>query len=111
MLNATLNDPGDGAADEEGGGAGQGITFDAWKLVEDENAEPDEDGNVPGPKAPDFVHVPNVIRQQRIKFFGIPKLGGYLAVPIAHKKYLHAGVFEGGAAEGSDAAADVAEGE
>eukprot|EP00936_MAST-01D_sp_MAST-1D-sp1_P000133 g133.t1 len=94
MLNATLNDPGDGAADEEGGGAGQGITFDAWKLVEDENAEPDEDGNVPGPKAPDFVHVPNVIREPRMKFYGIPLLGGYLAVPITCKRYLHDAVYD-----------------
>ena len=80
--------------DEEGGPKGKGVTFDVWKLVEPEDPQPDEEGNVPGPKAPDFVHVPNVIRDARVKFFGVPKLGGYLAVPISTNSYLQPTVFD-----------------
>lgn len=87
-----VEEPDDG--DEEGGPKGKGVTFDAWKLVEPEDPQPDDEGNVPGPKAPDFVHVPNVIRDGRVKFFGVPKLGGYLAVPISTNSFLQPTVFD-----------------
>lgn len=40
---------------------------------------------------PEQVLVENVVRDPRIKFFGIPKLGAYLALPISYGSWLHPG--------------------
>jgi len=69
----------------------QGISFDAFKLPEPEPEEMDEEGN-PIPKPPPQMQpliVDNVMREKRIKFFGIPKLGSYVAVPFTYKSVDH----------------------
>ena len=66
-----------------------GVTFDALKEEVDENAQVDEEGNMPAPKALDFIHIPNVIRNDRVLLYGIPKLGAYAAKGIKYKSYLH----------------------
>jgi hypothetical protein len=38
---------------------------------------------------PKYVHIENVIREPAMKFFGIPKLGAYLAVPVTYSTWLH----------------------
>lgn len=40
---------------------------------------------------PEHVLVENVMRNPRVKFFGMPKLGSYLALPITYDSWLHAG--------------------
>jgi hypothetical protein len=85
MVGKTLASP----PEEEGTGEGAGVSFDVWKAIEEEDAE----GN-PTSRMPDYKHVENVIREPRMSFFGIPKLGGYLAVPFKHDSYLHPGVFD-----------------
>jgi hypothetical protein len=50
---------------------------------------------------PEYKHVENVIRDPKISFFGIPKLGAYLAVPFKYESYIHPGVFDP-VAEGGD---------
>ncbi|CAN0031897.1 unnamed protein product, partial [Scytosiphon promiscuus] len=87
-------DPEDGEAQEEG------VTFNLWKKTEQPPpAEPvfDEDGelipdeNEPELIPPEHVVVDNVVRDPRVKFFGIPKLGAYLALPITYGSWLHPG--------------------
>jgi len=72
----------------------QGISFDAFKLPEvPESEEGEEDGSGEDgtsitpkviPKAQPLV-IENVMREKRCKFFGIPKLGAYVAVPFTYK--------------------------
>ncbi|CAN0064085.1 unnamed protein product [Pylaiella littoralis] len=87
-------DPEDGEAKEEG------VTFNLWKKSEQPPpAEPvfDEEGElVPDETEPELIPpeqvlVENVVRDPRIKFFGIPKLGAYLALPISYGSWLHPG--------------------
>lgn len=64
---------------------------------EDKPAE-DEDGTgedaadkpPPGPRYLEQLVVPNVVRDEAVKFFGVPKLGAYVAVPIRFQSCLHA---------------------
>ncbi|KAH9104137.1 hypothetical protein AeMF1_019694 [Aphanomyces euteiches] len=73
-----------------------GLTFDVMKEIEaDPDAPPDADGNPPPPAIPPFVHVENVIREPRIQYFGIPRMGAYLAKGIKYKSYLHGEVAQG----------------
>lgn len=68
----------------------QGISFDAFKLPEVPEGEAEEEvpeGEEPPPPKPAPKPVPliveNVMRQKRCKFFGIPKLGAYAAIPVS----------------------------
>jgi hypothetical protein len=38
---------------------------------------------------PAYVHIENVIREPAVKYYGIPKLGAYLAVPVTYSTWLH----------------------
>lgn len=67
----------------------QGITFDAFREVEDPAAPVDEDGNALSPAVPRFLHVENVLREPRMKFFHVPKLGAYLTRGLKYKSFLH----------------------
>lgn len=70
----------------------QGISFDAFKIPEvTEPEEVDEEGNpIPRPAPqPQPLVVDNVMREKRIKFFGIPKLGSYVAIPFSYKSVDH----------------------
>lgn len=49
------------------------------------------DENEPELIPPEHVMVDNVVRDPRVKFFGIPKLGAYLALPITYGSWLHPG--------------------
>ncbi|CBN73873.1 conserved unknown protein [Ectocarpus siliculosus] len=87
-------DPEDGEAKEEG------VTFGLWKKTEqpppaeavyDEEGEIVPDENEPELIPPEHVLIENVVRDPRVKFFGIPKLGAYLALPITYGSWLHPG--------------------
>ena len=58
-------------------------------YIEQEGPE-DEDGN-PTTVFPTHLHVPNVVRDEKMQFFGVPKIGAYLACPIKFNSYLHEG--------------------
>lgn len=69
----------------------QGISFDAFKLPEvpeSEEGEEGEDGSSVTPKVipkAQPLMIENVMREKKCKFFGIPKLGAYVAVPFTYK--------------------------
>lgn len=72
----------------------QGLSFDAFKIPEvpeDEEPQLDADGNpIPKPTPlPVPVIVDNVMREKRIKFFGIPKLGSFAAIPLSFDSIDH----------------------
>jgi len=72
-----------------------GLSFDAFKLPEvPEEEEPEElpEGEEPPPKVipvPSPLIVDNVMRNPNIKFFGVPKLGAYGAVPLSYATVDH----------------------
>ncbi|CAM9737764.1 unnamed protein product [Ascophyllum nodosum] len=76
----------------------EGVTFDLWKKTEtppepepvyDEDGELVPDEEEPELIPPEHVLVENVMRNPRVKFFGIPKLGSYLALPITYDTWLY----------------------
>jgi hypothetical protein len=71
----------------------EGVTFDLFVGTEPpETDEPTEgdDGEEPGLIYPEEVVVSNVVRDSRVKFFGVPSIGAYAAVPMKFKSCLHA---------------------
>lgn len=78
----------------------QGITFDVFKEdepVEEEREEEvlDEDGNpiIKPPKEipeqfPKYLFVPEVVRDPRMHYFKVPKLGSYLAIRLEYDSCL-----------------------
>jgi len=82
--------------------ANEGITWDVYKIPEVEEPEVDEDGNPMPVPAPEYLHIPNVLREYsvdpetgekgdlKMKFFNYPQLGSYLCVPCNYGSSLHA---------------------
>jgi hypothetical protein len=72
----------------------QGCSFEAFKLpVVEEPEEPAEGEEAPPPPPPPVAQpliVDNVMRDSRIQFFGIPKLGSFVAVPLLYDSCDHA---------------------
>lgn len=75
--------------DAEEAPVGQGLTFDCFKVPEEppeeaaEDADPDNPPPPKPPRLPSPLVVDNVMREPKIKFFGIPKLGAYVAIPFS----------------------------
>ena len=73
----------------------QGLSFDAFKVPEIPEEEPVEvpEGEEPPPPRPPPVPLPlvvdNCMRDKRCKFFGIPLLGAYVAVPFSFQSLDH----------------------
>jgi hypothetical protein len=100
--------------EEEDAPQRQGITFDCFIIPEapEEEAPPDDEGEAPPPKPAPTAQplvVDNTMRETRCKFFGIPKLGSFVAIPVMYDSSDH----EGGMAPGPtpEEAAPPAEGE
>jgi hypothetical protein len=79
-----------------------GVSFEAFKVPEvpeeeaaAEEAAEGEEGAAPVKKGPPPLSnliVPNVMRDKRVKFFGIPKLGAFVACPFGYSSFEHDGV-------------------
>jgi hypothetical protein len=72
----------------------QGMSFDAFKIPPQEETEEPTEGEdsiqTKPPPVPLPVIVDNVMRDNRIQFFGVPKLGSYVAVPFLYNSCDHA---------------------
>jgi hypothetical protein len=72
-----------------------GLSFDVFKLPEVPEPEEEEElaeGEEPPPRVipkPSPLHIENVLRDPRVKFFGIPKLGAYAAIPLEYASLDH----------------------
>lgn len=75
-----------------------GASFEAFKVPEvpeeeaAEEAAEGEEGAAPVKKGPPPLSnliVPNVMRDKRVKFYGIPKLGSFVACPFGYSSYEH----------------------
>jgi len=77
----------------------QGLTFDVFKEdeeqppAEEENAEEEEDGVEKPPKEPEevfpkHVYVAEVVREPRMHYYRVPRLGCYLAIKLEYESCL-----------------------
>jgi hypothetical protein len=72
----------------------QGVSFEAFKVPEvpESDEPPPDDGQetvAKGPPALLPLVINNVMRDKRVKFFGIPKLGAYVAIPFTYASIDH----------------------
>eukprot|EP00742_Colponemidia_sp_Colp-10_P004074 GILJ01004347.1.p1 GENE.GILJ01004347.1~~GILJ01004347.1.p1 ORF type:complete len:572 (-),score=147.36 GILJ01004347.1:176-1870(-) len=77
-----------------------GVTYDVFKADEQEDeeeaAETDEQEGEQPKKKSKIVHVPNVLRDERMHFHNIPLLGAYVAVPLTYNSCLFEEAFDAG---------------
>ena len=63
----------------------EGLTFDVFKDVEvadgEEEAKPEDAAD---PTLPRHILVPEVVREPRIHFYQVPRLGSYLAIKLEY---------------------------
>eukprot|EP00618_Florenciella_parvula_P001239 CAMPEP_0119498968 /NCGR_PEP_ID=MMETSP1344-20130328/21568_1 /TAXON_ID=236787 /ORGANISM="Florenciella parvula, Strain CCMP2471" /LENGTH=525 /DNA_ID=CAMNT_0007534913 /DNA_START=48 /DNA_END=1625 /DNA_ORIENTATION=- len=88
-----------GAAPDAEEPVDEGVSFGVFKALEpvegeeEEAAEEEEGGEPKPPKGPEYPTefvVKNVVREPAVKFYGIPKLGSYVALPVRYDSCLHA---------------------
>nr|CCA19319.1 flagella associated protein putative [Albugo laibachii Nc14] len=68
------------------------VTFGAFKKLNQETAE-QTDQNSLNNQFPTFVHIENVLREPKMFFFGVPKIGAYLTRALSYRSHLHADVY------------------
>lgn len=77
----------------------QGITFELLKKDE-KGADHDQEGKdnkiqvVSQEGKPSYIVVPEVVRENRIHYYRVPKLGSYLAIKLEYKSCLFEQAFE-----------------
>lgn len=78
-------------------GLNEGVTGKAFSLGEEQPPVVNEDGQeVPQPVKQKYIYVPNVVKNEAMHYFRIPKLGAYLAVPLVYNSYLSEKIFDAG---------------
>jgi len=90
----------------------QGLTFDVFKNIEEvKNDEPADDGedgeegekkvaaNDLTEKLPPHILVPEVVREPRMHFYRVPRLGSYLAIRLEYDSCLFEEAFDLGLAD------------
>ena len=74
----------------------EGLTFDVFKDPEpDENAEAPAEGEEVD-QGPRHILVPEVVREPRIHFYKVPRLGSYLAIKLEYKSCLSTTSYDAG---------------
>lgn len=68
----------------------QGVTGKVFALNEqDPNPQVGEDGQqLPKQPKQKYIYIPNVVKNQNMHYFKIPKLGAYLAAPLVAESFL-----------------------
>lgn len=87
------------------------MTYDLFndtppEVVEDAQPEVDEDGNpIPVQQKPveevlpKYMIIPEVVREDKIHFFKVPKLGSYMAIRLEYETCLFEEAFDAGVAD------------
>jgi len=88
MLGKDLQGPSPDADPEE---VPPSVTFSVFTQLPEEPLPEDapEDMPPPEPKFPEYLHIEDVLSTPGVKFFGVPKLGAYLAIPVRYTSGLH----------------------
>jgi hypothetical protein len=60
------------------------------------DGEPAGDDQEKKPKEKNYLYVPEVVKNDKMVYFRLPKLGAYMAVPVICKSYLGESLFESG---------------
>ena len=63
----------------------KGVTAAALSLSLDD-PQPAQDGTVEVKDK--YVYIPNVVKNENMHYFRLPKLGAYIAVPLVYNSYL-----------------------
>ena len=75
----------------------EGLTFDVFKEVE---ANPEAEEGAPAEEVdatlPRHVLVPEVVREPRIHFYKVPRLGSYLAIKLEYASCLSTAAYDAG---------------
>ena len=67
----------------------EGVTGKAFSLAEEQAPVVGEDGQeIAQPVKEQYIYVPNVVKNEAMHYFRIPKLGAYLAVPLVYNCYM-----------------------
>jgi len=89
-----------------------GVSFEAFKIPEvpegEEEPAAEEGEEAPVKKGPPPLSnliIPNAMRDKRVKFYGIPKLGAFAACPFTFSSFEHEGVSTYTPADGETPAA------
>lgn len=69
----------------------KGVTAAALNLSLDDPV-PNEDGSVEVKDK--YVYIPNVVKNEAMHYFRLPKLGSYIAVPLIYQSYLTENIFD-----------------
>lgn len=69
----------------------KGVTATALSLSLDD-PQPAEDGTVQVKDK--YVYIPNVVKNQNMHYFRLPKLGAYFAIPLVYNSYLTEAIFD-----------------
>lgn len=75
----------------------QGVTAEVFKEKEPEEQPPQgDDDQQPKPvvEKPTYIYVADVVKEPRMVFFRIPKLGAYIAIPLVYKSCLNEQSFQ-----------------
>lgn len=40
-----------------------------------------------------YVYIPNVVKNENVNYFRLPKLGSYVAIPMVYQSYLSEQIF------------------
>jgi len=66
----------------------QGVTFDLFKPDEVKNTDPEA--------LPKHILIPEVVRETRMHYYQVPRLGSYLAVKLEYNSCLFDEAFDAG---------------
>jgi hypothetical protein len=69
----------------------KGVTAAALALSLDD-PQPNEDGTVEVKDK--YIYIPNVVKNESMHYFRLPKLGAYIAIPLVYNSYLTEGIFD-----------------
>ena len=69
----------------------KGVTAAALSLSLDD-PQPAEDGTVEVKDK--YVYISNVVKNENVHYFRLPKLGSYFAVPLIYNSYLSENIFD-----------------